>query len=63
MSDRKPEDCVVTINAYDFIKTLQLESNKLAAKGIVLSGRSLFHFTGNIFVNKVKEQRAKEETA
>ena len=62
MSTRKPEDCVVKVNAYDFIKTLQIESNKLASKGIVLSGSRLFHFAGDIFIDKVKEQRAKEES-
>lgn len=63
MSERKPEDCIVTINAHDFLKELGAESNKLAARGIVLSGRSLFRFTGKIFAEKVREQRAKEETS
>lgn len=49
MSTRKPEDCVVKINAYDFIKTLQIESNKLASKGIFLSGSRLFHFAGGVY--------------
>lgn len=60
MSDRKPEDRVVTVNAHDFLKAVQIESNKLAMKGVVVSGKSLFNFVGRIFTDKVKEQRAKE---
>ena len=63
MSEQKPENYIVTINAYDFITTLCEESNKLAMRGIVLSGKGLFQFAGKIFVNKVKEQRVRDENA
>lgn len=56
-----PEDHVVSINAYHFLKDIQEKANMLAKKGVGVSGKSLFNLVGNSFKEHITTQRRIEE--